>query len=50
MFQPERASGSVLHLRIEMSRKNLGSSIDDFLKGEKMFEEVQAQAIKEVVS
>ncbi len=33
-----------------MSRKNLGSSIDDLLKGEKIFEEAQAQAIKEVVA
>jgi antitoxin HicB len=33
-----------------MSRKNLGSSVDDFLKGEKIFEEAQAQAIKEVVA
>lgn len=33
-----------------MSKKNVGSSIDDFLKGEKIFEEAQAQAIKEVVS
>ncbi len=33
-----------------MSRKNLGSSIDSFLKGEKIFDEAQAQAIKEVVS
>jgi len=33
-----------------MSRKNLGSSIDDFLRGEKIFEEAQAQAIKEVVA
>jgi antitoxin HicB len=33
-----------------MSKKNLGSSIDDFLKGEKIFEEAQAQAIKEVVA
>ena len=32
-----------------MSRKNLGSSIDDFLRGEQIFEEAQAQAIKEVV-
>jgi len=32
-----------------VSKKNLGSSIDDFLKGEKIFEEAQAQAIKEVV-
>jgi len=33
-----------------MSKKNLGSSIDDFLKEEKIFEESQAQAIKEVVA
>lgn len=33
-----------------MSRRNLGSSIDDFLKGERIFEEAQAQAIKEVVA
>jgi antitoxin HicB len=33
-----------------MSNQNLGSSIDDFLKGEKIFEEAQAQAIKEVVA
>jgi len=33
-----------------MSRKNLGSSIDDFLRGERIFEEAQAQAIKEVVA
>lgn len=30
--------------------KHLGSSIDDFLKAEGVFEETQAQAIKEVVS
>lgn len=33
-----------------MSKKNLGSGIDDFLKGEKIFEEAQAQAVKEVVA
>lgn len=33
-----------------MSRKHIGSSIDDFLKEEGIFEEVQAQAIKEVVA
>ena len=33
-----------------MSRKNLGSSIDDFLKTENIFEEAQAQAVKEVVA
>jgi antitoxin HicB len=33
-----------------MSKKHLGSSIDDFLKEEGIFEESQAQAIKEVVA
>ncbi|HUK25315.1 MAG TPA: hypothetical protein VLV49_12105 [Terriglobales bacterium] len=33
-----------------MSRKNMGSSIDDFLKQENIFEEAQAQAVKEVVA
>ena len=33
-----------------MSKKQLGSSIDDFLKKEGIFEETQAQAIKEVVA
>jgi len=33
-----------------VSRKNMGSSIDDFLKEEGIFEEAQAQAIKEVVA
>jgi hypothetical protein len=33
-----------------MSKKHLGSSIDDFMKGEGIFEEAQAQAIKEVVA
>jgi len=33
-----------------MSRKNMGSSIDDFLKEEGICEEAQAQAIKEVVA
>lgn len=33
-----------------MSRKHMGSSIDDFLKEEGVFEETQAQAIKEVVA
>ena len=33
-----------------MSKKNLGTSIDDFLKGEGIFEKAQAQAIKEVVA
>jgi predicted XRE-type DNA-binding protein len=32
-----------------MSRKHLGSSIDDFLKEEGVLEEAQTQAIKEVV-
>ncbi len=33
-----------------MSKKHLGSSIDDFLKNEAIFEEAQAQAVKEVIS
>ncbi len=33
-----------------MSRKHMGSSIDEFLKEEGIFEEAQAQAIKEVVA
>jgi antitoxin HicB len=33
-----------------MSKKHMGSSIDDFLKEEGSFEEAQAQAIKEVVA
>jgi hypothetical protein len=33
-----------------MSKKRMGSSIDDFLKQEGIFEEAQAQAIKEVVA
>ncbi|HXR35124.1 MAG TPA: hypothetical protein VN754_04210 [Candidatus Binataceae bacterium] len=33
-----------------MSKKHMGSSIDDVLKEEDIFEETQAQAIKEVVA
>jgi len=33
-----------------MSKRKLGSSIDDLLKKEKIFEEAQARAIKEVVT
>jgi hypothetical protein len=33
-----------------MSKKHMGSSIDSFLKEEGIFEETQAQAIKEVVA
>jgi antitoxin HicB len=33
-----------------MNKKHTGSSIDDFLKSEGIFEEAQAQAIKEVVA
>ena len=33
-----------------MSKKHLGSGIDDFLKEENVFEESQAHAIKEVVA
>ena len=31
-------------------KKHVGSSIDDFLKEEGIFEEAQAQAVKEVVA
>jgi antitoxin HicB len=31
-----------------MSKKNVGSSIDDFLRKENNFEEAQGQAVKEV--
>jgi antitoxin HicB len=33
-----------------MSKKHMGSNIDDFLKEEGIFEEAQTQAIKEVVA
>jgi phosphosulfolactate phosphohydrolase-like enzyme len=33
-----------------MSKKQMGSSIDDFLKAEGIFKEAQAEAIKEVVA
>ncbi len=33
-----------------MSKKRIGSSLDDFLKGEGTFDEAQAQAVKEVVA
>lgn len=33
-----------------MSKKHMGSSIDEFLKQEGIFAEAQAQAIKEVVA
>lgn len=33
-----------------MSRKNMGSSIDRFLKDEGIFDEAEAQAMKEVVA
>jgi hypothetical protein len=33
-----------------MSKKRMGSSIDDFLKEEGIFEEAQAQAVNEVVA
>ena len=33
-----------------MSKKHMGSSIDAFLKEEGIFEETQAQAVKEVVA
>ena len=33
-----------------MSKKHMGSSVDDFLNEEGIFEEAQAQAVKEVVA
>ena len=33
-----------------MSKKHMGSSLDDFLKEEGIFEEAQTQAVKEVVA
>ncbi|MBZ5573200.1 MAG: hypothetical protein LAO09_15120 [Acidobacteriia bacterium] len=33
-----------------MSKENMGSSIDDFLKKEDIFAEAQAEAIKEVAT
>jgi plasmid maintenance system antidote protein VapI len=33
-----------------MNKKHIGTSIDDFLKEEGVFEEAQAQAVKEVVA
>jgi len=33
-----------------MSKDNMGSSLDDFLKEEGIFEEAQSQAVKEVVA
>ena len=33
-----------------MSKKNMGSNIDNFLKEEGIFEEAQSRAIKEVVA
>jgi predicted XRE-type DNA-binding protein len=33
-----------------MSKKHMGSSLDDFLKEEGIFEEAEAQAVKEVVA
>jgi antitoxin HicB len=33
-----------------MKKKHIGSSLDEFLKGEEIFEELQAQAIKEVIA
>jgi hypothetical protein len=34
----------------EVSKRNMGSSIDDFLKAEGIFEQTQSQAVKEVVA
>ena len=40
----------VLERVAAMSKKHMGSSIDDFLKDKGIFDEAQAQAIKEVVA
>src|ERR1700722_6484027 len=48
--QRGRAKRNWQESRSEMSRKHVSSSIDDFLKEEGIFEEAQAQAIKEVVA
>jgi hypothetical protein len=32
-----------------MSDKHMGSSLEDFLQEESLFEEIQAQAIKEII-
>jgi hypothetical protein len=46
-----KANGTQAPERVGIvSRKNMGSSIDDFLKEEGIFEEAQTQAVKEVVS
>jgi antitoxin HicB len=37
-------------MALAMSKKHMGSSIDDFLKKEGIFEEAQAHAVKEVVA
>lgn len=39
-----------LAVKKAMSNNNMGSSSDDFLKEEGIFEETQAQAVKEVVA
>ena len=33
-----------------MSKRHVGSSVDDFLKDEGIFDEAQAQAVKEVIA
>lgn len=33
-----------------MSKKHMGSTVDDFLKEEGIFEEAQAQAVREVIA
>ena len=40
----------LIRYRVAMSKKHMGSSIDDFLKAEGIFEEAQAEAIKEVAA
>ena len=49
-FLPPAAGKRARAGAAEMSKKHMGSSIDDFLKEEGIFEEAQAQAVKEVVA
>jgi antitoxin HicB len=47
---PKNPEGPEAPKNPKTRKKHLGSSIDDFLKEEGIFEEAQAQAIKEVVA
>jgi antitoxin HicB len=45
-----KAATAVPEGTMAVSKKHVGSSIDDFLKAEGIFEEAQAEAVKEVVA